>query len=129
MAGSRPVETVLAVTLVAVGGFVGATTRYAISLSYPGLTGTLIANATGSFLLGIVAYEALYTSYLSDRTRTFVAAGVLSSYTTYSTFVLETVESTPLLAITNVTASYALGFAGVLLGRWIARRIGGVGRE
>ncbi|WP_255681627.1 CrcB family protein [Natrinema sp. SYSU A 869] len=115
--------------LVVVGGFLGANVRYAVSLAYPGLTGTFLANVTGSFVLGFVAYEAMYTDYLTDRGRLLVATGFLSSYTTYSTFAFQTATVEPVLGLVNVAASYSFGFVGVVLGRWIALRIRGETRD
>lgn len=118
-----------AVILVAVGGFFGANARYAIGLVYPGLSGTFIANVTGSFLLGFVVYEAMYTDYVTERGRLLLSTGFLSSYTTYSTFAYESVVVESMLGVVNVAASYTFGFLGVLLGRWLAMRIGGEYRD
>ena len=117
------------VALVAVGGFLGANARYGVSLAYPGLTGTFLANVTGSFVLGFVAYEAMYTDHLTERGRLLVATGFLSSYTTYSTFAFQTATVDPLLGLLNVAANYSFGFGGVVLGRWIALRIRGEARD
>ena len=113
------------VALIAIGGFIGANARYFIGLFAPGLTGTFVANITGSFVLGFIIYEAMYTDYLSERGRLVVTTGFLSSYTTYSTFAVETVQATPLVGLANVGANYAFGFAGVLVGRLIAQTIRG----
>lgn len=114
------------VVLVAVGGFAGATLRYAVGLVTPGRLGpTLLANVVGSLLLGVVLYEALYAGALSRRTRTVVATGFLASFTTYSTFAVESARSAPAVLVANVVATHALGIAGVLAGRAAARRIAG----
>ncbi|WP_323173534.1 CrcB family protein [Natrialba sp. PRR66] len=117
------------VVLVVIGGFLGANARYGIGLFYPGLAGTFVTNVTGSFVLGFVVYEAMYTDYLTDRGRLLVSTGFISSYTTYSTFAYETASVEPLLGLLNVTASYSFGFAGVVLGRWVALRIRGGSRD
>lgn len=105
------------VGLVAAGGAVGATARYGVAAMLPGLWGTLTANVSGSLLLGFLLYEALRTDALGDRTRTLLATGVLSSYTTYSTFVVETVQAAPAVGAAYLVGSYALGIAGALVGR------------
>lgn len=125
MATRHPIARIEVLVLIGIGGFVGANLRYLIGLFEPGLTGTFIANVTGSFVLGFIVYEALYTDFLSENGRLVMSTGFLSSYTTYSTFALETVESTPLLGFTNVFASYAFGFAGVLAGRKLAHMVQG----
>jgi len=118
----RRAETV---ALIAIGGFVGANSRYFIGRFAPGLTGTFVANVTGSFVLGFIVYEAAYTDYLSERGRLVITTGFLSSYTTYSTFAVETVQAIPLFGLANVGANYAFGFAGVLVGRWLAQTVRG----
>jgi len=123
MAQEHPLVAVETGVLIAMGGFLGANARHLIALSTPALWGTFIANALGSFLLGFVLYEAMYTGLLAEETRTVLATGFLSSFTTYSTFALETVQATPLLAVLNVTGSYAVGFSGVVLGGKLATRM------
>ena len=125
MASQNTLLRVETLILIGVGGFVGANARYFITLFYPGLTGTFIANMTGSFLLGFIVYEATYTNLLSKKGRLVISTGFLSSYTTYSTFALETIEATPILGLANVGASYTLGFAGVIAGRQVARQLRG----
>lgn len=110
-------ERVDTLALVAAGGAVGATARYAVGGALPGLAGTFVANVSGSLLLGFLLYEALRTDALGDRTRTLLATGVLSSYTTYSTFVVEAVRAEPLVGVAYVLASYACGIAAALAGR------------
>lgn len=112
------------IVLVGIGGFAGANLRYFVGGFFPGLAGTLLVNAAGSFVLGIVLYESIYTGTLTAETRFVVGTGFLSSLTTYSTFALESARS-PTIAMMagNVLATYALGFAAVLLGRAVARRV------
>lgn len=114
------IETIV---LIAIGGFVGANLRYFVGTLSPGLLGTLVANVLGSFFLGFVMYEAMYTGLIDEKTRVVGATGLLSSFTTYSTFAVESVQATPLLGVLNVVGSYALGFTAVLLGRYVARSI------
>jgi CrcB protein len=116
MARSHPPGRAKALFLVAIGGFLGANARYLLGLAVPGLGGTLLANVTGSALLGFALYEGTLTGPLAAETRLVVATGFLSSYTTYSTFALETLQATPLLGLANVLASYALGFGAAYVG-------------
>lgn len=110
--------------LVAGGGFAGATLRHLTGEALPGLGGTLVVNVLGSFVLGFVLYEALYTGIVPPEARLAVSTGFLSSFTTYSTFALQSaLAPRPLLAVGNVLANYALGFAAVLVGRRAARAI------
>lgn len=111
--------------LIVVGAFVGANLRYALGGALPGLIGTLVANVAGSLALGVLLYEATFAGRLSRETRLLLGTGLLSSFTTYSTFVVEAVTAAPALALAYVVGTYALGFAGVLVGREIARRLAG----
>ncbi len=104
--------------LVAAGGFAGASLRYGVGAALPGLGGTLAANVVGSFVLGVAV------ATLSDpRSRLFLGTGLLSSFTTYSTFAVETVTATPALGAANVAATYALGVAAALAGLAVGRRL------
>jgi CrcB protein len=85
---------------------------------------TLAANVAGTFLLGVVLYGARLWDLLRPELRLFAATGFCSSFTTYSTFAAETAALAPPLAALNVALSYALGFAAVLAGRAVARRLG-----
>ncbi|GAD52899.1 crcB protein [Halarchaeum acidiphilum MH1-52-1] len=113
------------VALIALGGFAGANCRHIAGLLLPGLGGTLLANVCGAFLLGFVLYESIYAGSLSPETRLAVSTGFLSSFTTYSTFAVQSAQSEPLVLVGNVVANYALGFAAVLAGRALARRVAG----
>ena len=111
--------------LVATGGFAGATLRHLVSGLAAGPTGTLAVNAAGSLALGALAYSALGAGRLADEARALLGVGFLSSLTTYSTFAVETAGLAPLWMVANVVANYALGFAGVVVGRALALRYGG----
>lgn len=112
-----------AAALVAVGGFAGALSRHAVALALPGAFpwGTLAANVTGAFLLGLAVYGASEWGRIADSVRLVVSTGFLSSFTTYSTFAAETAALDPVLAAGNVVGNYALGFAAVLFAREVVR--------
>jgi len=122
MTESHPLRRIETYALVAIGGFAGANLRYLAALLAPGLAGTLAANVLGSLALGFVLYEAIYAGVLAPETRSVVSTGFLSSFTTYSTFALQSAQSPPGLLVANVVGTYAFGFAGVLTGRALARR-------
>ena len=111
--------------LIAVGGFLGAVLRHAVAVALPTAFpwGTLAANVGGAFLLGVLLYERHLADRLSAETRLIVGTGFCSSFTTYSTFAVETTQLSPELAALNVGANYALGFLAVLLGQLVARWI------
>lgn len=109
--------------LVAAGGFLGAVCRYAVAGVSPGLFpwGTLAANVGGTFVLGVLLYEARLADLLSAETRLLFGTGFCSSFTTYSTFAAETAALTPRLTAVNVAANYSLGLLAVVLGGYVAR--------
>mgnify|MGYP000253556297 CR=1 FL=1 len=120
---SHPLVRVESVALIAIGGFAGSNLRYFTGFLLPGMQGTLVVNALGSFALGFVLYETIYSGILASETRAVVSTGFLSSFTTYSTFALQSAQAAPIWLIVNVVANYALGFTGVLLGRSLARLV------
>jgi CrcB protein len=120
MPDGHPLATVETYALVALGGFVGANARYAVDGALAALPATLAVNVLGSALLGFLLFEEAYLGVFSGPMRTAVGTGFLSSLTTYSTFAVQTYQAAPLVAAGNVAANYALGIAGVLVGRHVA---------
>jgi CrcB protein len=100
-----------AVALVAAGGFVGAVLRYLLAVGLRGPVGTFAANVLGSFALGLAV-----TVVADRRVRLFLATGLLSSFTTYSTFAVETTQLGLELGAANVLVTYGVGLLAALLG-------------
>lgn len=117
-------HTLQIVVLITVGAFAGATLRHLLAVLLPSVSGTFVANVLGCFALGFLAYEPRFAGVLSAEFSLLAGTGFLSSFTTYSTFALETVQAAPVLGIVNVAANYGVGFAAVLLGRGLAARFG-----
>lgn len=118
----RTLERARPVALVAIGGFLGAVLRHAVTVSLPTeVVGTLAVNAVGSFALGALLSDSRLGDALSAETRLVVGTGILSSFTTYSAFAVQTVSLPPRLAVANVAANYGLAFLGVVLGQILAR--------
>jgi CrcB protein len=123
---------VLRLLLVCGGGALGSGARYLVSTwaaralgaDFP--RGTLIVNATGSFVLAFLF--ALPGSKLGPDLRLFLGAGILGGYTTYSSFNTETLalfdQGAAALAIANlaltVLGCLVAGLAGLALGRVLA---------
>lgn len=117
---------------VAVGGALGAMSRYGVALlvaifwkrDFP--LATLLINVSGSFVLGFFSTFAVQKTSLDPIWRLLVATGFVGAYTTFSTFEYETqrlAESGALWwGALNVIASVAAGFAAVQLGVILARR-------
>jgi CrcB protein len=125
MPDGHPLATVETYALVALGGFAGANARYVVDGTLATLPATLAVNVLGSALLGFLLFEEAYLGVFSGPMRTAVGTGFLSSLTTYSTFAVQTYQAAPLVAAGNVAANYALGIAGVLVGRHVALSLAG----
>ena len=89
--------------------------------------GTLVVNATGSFVLGVLAMVIARPDggARADVARLLLGVGFCGGYTTFSTFSLDTVALFEtrgwLVAAANVVASVAAGLAGVAAGLAIGR--------
>lgn len=85
--------------------------------SFP--TGILAVNLAGALLVGLVA-----GSTLSGQALTIVAGGLIGSFTTFSTWILDTHKLALLdqmrLAWLNIAVSTVAGLAAVVLGHAIA---------
>ncbi len=116
---------------VALLGGVGANARFLVHLLVSGRTGvefpfgTLLVNASGSLLLGLLAGLAL-----SGNALVLAGTATLGSYTTFSTWMLDTHrlaerrrgavgDRRRTAAALNVLVSLALGLGAVALGRAI----------
>jgi CrcB protein len=120
---------VIGLVEVAAGGLVGAPARFAVDQWISARTrsvfpwGTYIINATGAFVLGVIAGLVLYQG-LADSVSLVVGTGFCGAYTTFSTFTWETVrlieEGSPGAAIANVAGSLALGLAAAGAGMALA---------
>ena len=85
--------------LVAAGGSIGASSRYAFYLISKSLFysnnlffNTLIINIIGSFLIGYLIVLLENKSFSQDFLKYFFIIGILGSFTTFSAFSLETIE-------------------------------------
>jgi CrcB protein len=123
------------VLLVAVGGALGAVTRYVLGTwiarifgpDFP--VGTFVINVSGAFVFGVVLGLA-NDGILSANARLFLAVGVLGGYTTFSTFSYETLsliqDGTMGLALLNVAGQLLLGVGAAYLGLIVSRALGGM---
>ncbi len=110
---------------VAVGGFVGAPSRYLVDrmvsrrVSSVLPWGTFAINMTGSVLLGLLTGLAL-SHHLPDLPTAFLATGFCGAYTTFSTFTFESIrlleEGAFLEAAGYIVVSVAVGLGAAALG-------------
>ena len=120
---------------IAAGAALGANARYLVGVwagerwgaHFP--FGTLAVNVTGSLLLGFIVALAADRIVISPELRLFLAVGFMGSYTTFSSY---TVESLTLLqagaawpAILNILGNNFLGLGCAVLGFALARALGG----
>jgi fluoride exporter len=110
---------------VALLGGAGAVARFVVDGAIAGRlefhslpVGTLAVNVSGAFLLGLVAGVALTGDALL-----LAGTATLGSYTTFSTWMLETQRlaegGEPGPAAANIVVSLAAGLAAVALGRFL----------
>jgi CrcB protein len=120
------------VILISLGAAFGANARYWISVwalqrigtHFP--YGTLFVNLTGSLVLGfLVAFAAQRT--LPAPWRLLLAVGFCGSYTTFSSYAVESVDlfngGIPWLAWINILGNNLLSLLAVLVGIWLARSL------
>jgi CrcB protein len=120
--------------LVALGGAVGASARYGVSLALPMREGgwpwaTFSVNVSGSLLIGALAGWLASRGDASDPWRLLLGVGVLGGFTTFSAYSLETLRLIERGdwpgAITYALGSVLAGLAAVAIGLAIARRMFG----
>jgi fluoride exporter len=111
---------------IAVGllGGVAAAARFAIDAEIVARAdsefplGIFVVNVSGALALGLVAGAGLHGPALA-----IVAGGGIGSFTTFSTWILDShrleVAGQARLAWLNVGLSLAAGFAAVVLGHWL----------
>jgi len=121
------------IVAIAAGGAVGAILRYLTSTGvYAWLGrefpyGTLAVNVFGSLLMGILSVLLIERLSLGPEWRAAILVGLLGSFTTFSTFSIETlnlIESGDhIKALANVAMSLVLcvgaAWIGVIAGRQI----------
>ena len=114
--------------LVGIGGFLGAISRFSVTLiarsyiSHPFPIPTLFINVSGCFAIGVL-FEYLKGHHLLPTVTLFAATGFLGSFTTFSAFGFETIElirnNEFHMALWNICGNLILCLCAVLLGGWV----------
>jgi CrcB protein len=118
---------------VVMGGALGTAARHAVNLamaraiSTPVPWATATVNMIGSLVIGVLA-GALADERLSmsQFARTFVFVGILGGFTTFSSFMLDSLTvihaGAPIKAALNLVGQLALGLALTIGGYYLALR-------
>lgn len=118
---------------VAAGGAIGCMARYGLTQFIQTLWGrnfplaTLTINVLGSFLLGFLFFATLERLTMAPALRTAILTGGLGGFTTFSTFMVESMllveDGYGGRALLYVTLSVILGFSAALAGGFLSRHI------
>lgn len=118
---------------IAAGGALGAVMRFLSQATVYELVGktfpygTLFVNVTGSFLMGLFSIFLVEKFNLSAEWHLAILVGVLGSFTTFSTFSLETLvlfeQGDIYKAMTNILLSVVLCVAAVWAGAFFAKQL------
>ena len=110
-------KDIINLLIIGTGGFFGAISRFLLSSAVATPFDTLIVNVLGSFALGVLMFDTELLGYVNPRTRMGLGIGFLGSFTTFSTFAVQSYQMPPTLAIMNIAANIILTLIAVLLGR------------
>ena len=103
--------------IIGIGGFFGAISRFLLSSAVATPFDTLTVNVLGSFALGMLMFDTELLGYVSPRVRMGLGIGFLGSFTTFSTFAVQSYQMSQTFAIMNIAANVILTLIAVLLGR------------
>lgn len=119
------------ILLISLGAALGANARYWIGvwaarhlgIAFP--YGTLFVNITGSLALGFLVSLTSQRIPITPEARLLLGVGFLGSYTTFSSFAVETLSlaqnSGTWHALLNLVANNLIGLVFALLGIYLAR--------
>ena len=120
------------VILVGTGGFIGSVMRYLLQVfienkllsTFP--LATMIANITGSFIIGVV-FALAEKSLMNSDWRIFMSVGICGGFTTFSAFAFNNFnmikEHTWNQLLLNIGGTMILGILAVYLGIILVREI------
>ncbi len=121
------------ILFIAAGGAVGAVMRFLTQATVYELVGrtfpygTLTVNVVGSFLMGLLSIFLVEKFNLGAEWHLAILVGVLGSFTTFSTFSIETLvlfeQGDMLKAMTNILLSVVLCVGAVWAGAFFAKQI------
>jgi fluoride exporter len=125
--GERPGE-LRVVAAIALGGVVGAESRHGIALALPSDAAgfpwsTLVVNASGCLLLGVLMAVLAAARSPHPLARPFLGVGAVGGFTTFSTFAVD-VDRLLRLGRPSVAAAYLLATVAACAGTvWAATAV------
>ncbi len=118
---------------VGLGGFLGAISRYEITLACNKYInsiipiGTLLVNILGGLLIGFVMQLGEDTNYIPSDVKVFLTTGFMGGLTTFSTFSYESVvlfnQEKYSSAIINILSNGTLSILAVFIGMYLCKFI------
>lgn len=123
--------------LIAIGAALGANARYLVGVwagnrlgaDFP--YGTFIVNVVGSFLLGFLLTLGTERLQLSPGARLLLATGFLGSFTTFSSYTVESInlwrDGSLWRCLVNIAGNNLTGLLAVIFGAALARWLQGGG--
>jgi CrcB protein len=116
--------------VIAVGGMLGAGSRFGIERTWPTALGavpwaTLGINVSGCLLIGVLMVHVTEVGGAHPLVRPFLGVGVLGGYTTFSTYAVQTQTllrgGHPALALGYLVGTAVAAVAAVAVGVYVAR--------
>ncbi|MET8449676.1 fluoride efflux transporter CrcB [Streptomyces sp. NPDC005209] len=120
------------VGVVALGGALGATARYALSLAWPTSIGsfpwaTFLINVAGCAVMGVLMVLITEVRTVDRLVRPFFGTGVLGGFTTFSTYAVDVQQLAddghPAQALVYLAATPLAALTAVWLASATARRV------
>ena len=114
------------------GGALGSLARYGLSVAIPHARGefavaTLLTNVLGCLLIGVLMAILTTTARPHHLLRPFLGVGILGGFTTFSTFVTDTLDSATtgriLVSLAYAPASVVLCLTAVTAGLAATRAV------